>query len=136
MLPVEKERLLMLFAEPARWCQGAEARDEAGNAVRYDDPSAVAWDITGGLCALFGWQRALELFPQLDRHVHQVGRGRRRDADPGIASMAALQDSNDEAATTFETVTGWLKTMPVWDAPREDRCGAQREAPGPDAVYC
>ena len=114
MLPSEKDRLLTLFADPERWCQGAEARDQKGKPVRLDDASAVAWDITGAICALFGWQRALELFPQLDRHVHQTKRGGWRSPDPGIASMAALQDSNDEPGTTFETVAGWLKTMPVW----------------------
>ena len=33
--------------------------------------------------------------------------------DRGIASMAALQDANDETNTTFEKITGWLKSMPV-----------------------
>jgi len=118
MLPNEKERLLIFFGDHHRWCQEAEARNETGEAVHYDDPSAVAWDITGGMCLLFGWQRALELFPQLDRHVHQGKRSRAWVTDRGIASMAALQDFNDEACTTFEMITERLKTMPVWNGHR------------------
>jgi len=119
MLLGEKERLLALFADRQRWCQHAEARDEVGQIVHYDDPSAVAWDITGGMCLLFGWRRALELFPQLDRHVHRVKRSRWWVTDPGIASMGALQDSNDDTGTTFEMMTGWLKSMPVWNGHRQ-----------------
>jgi len=119
MLPNEKERLLTLFADQQRWCQDAEARDKTGEAVHYDDTSAVAWDITGAMCLLFGWQRALELFPQLDRHVHQIKRSRWWITDPGIASMAALQDSNDEACMTFEMMTEWLKSMPAWNGHRQ-----------------
>lgn len=118
MLLQEKERLITLFGARNRWCQGAEARDEAGQAVHYDDPGATAWDITGGMCLLFGWQRALELFPQLSRHVHQVKRSHWWINDPGIASMVALQDSNDEKGTTFEMMTGWLQSMPVWNGHR------------------
>lgn len=115
MFPSEKERLISLFANQQQWCQEAEAKDKTGEAVRYDDPAAVAWDLTGGMCVLFGWQRALELFPQLDRHIHQNRRGRWWVTDPGIASMGALQDFNDEARTTFEMVTERLRTMPVTD---------------------
>ena len=118
MLPNEKERLLELFADQQRWCQEAEAKDETGEAVRYADPSAVAWDITGGMCVLFGWDRALKLFSQLDRHVHQTKRRGWWVTDPGVASMVALQSSNDEANTTFEIITGWLKSMPVWNGHR------------------
>jgi hypothetical protein len=120
MSPNEKEKLVTFFAAEERWCQEAEARDEAGEAVHYNDPSATAWDITGSVCLLFGWRRALELFPQLDRHVRQIKRSRWWVHNPGITSMAALQDSNDNTNTTFEMITGWLKSMPVWNG--HSRC--------------
>jgi hypothetical protein len=113
LLAEEKARLLALFGERDRWCQDSEAGSEMGQPVHYDDPCAVAWDITGGMCLLFGLQRALELFPQFDRHVHQVKRSRWWVTDSGIASMAALQDSNDDTSTTFEMMTGWVTNMPV-----------------------
>jgi hypothetical protein len=119
MLQGEKERLLALFADQRHWCQEAEARDEAGRAVHYDDSSASAWDITGGMCFLFGWHRALELFPQVDRHIHDDKRSRWWVTDHGIASMAALQDSNDDDHTTFEMVRAWLSSMPVWSEHRQ-----------------
>ena len=113
MLPEEKDKLLGLVGDGERWCQGAEARDARGEAVRYDDPGAAAWDITGGLCLLFGWRRASALFRQLDKHI--LGpRDSRPPRSPEIASMAALQDFNDRAGTTFGTIAEQLQTMPVW----------------------
>ena len=114
MLPIEKQSLLNLFANQQRWCQGAEAKNEASEAVRYDDPSAVAWDITGGLCLLFGWRRALKLFSQLDRHIHHIKRSYSWGEDPGIVSMVAIQNHNDEDGTTYEIIIEWLESMPVW----------------------
>ena len=115
MMPEEKEQLLALFDHERKWCQKTEAQDANKNAVHYNDPSATAWDVTGALCRLFGWRRACELFRQLDRHIH----GKRvtpawpaRDAE--MDSMAALQDFNDGAETTFDVVRGQLETMPVW----------------------
>jgi hypothetical protein len=114
MLSSEKEELLSLFADERRWCQGAEARDAVGDAVHFDDPAAVAWDITGAVCHLFGWSRALQLFPQLDQHVHQTNCNPLNSDNPEIASMTALQDRNDDHETTFEKIIEWLRTMPVW----------------------
>jgi hypothetical protein len=114
MLVDEKEKLLDLFADPQRWCQGAEARNAIGDAVHFDDPAAVAWDLTGAVCLLFGWARALELFHQLDEHVRQAKRNSLPLHHPEIAAMAALQDRNDDSGTTFDTVIGWLQSMPVW----------------------
>jgi hypothetical protein len=115
MMPEEKQQLLGLLDFEHRWCRDAEAHDANGNAVRYDDAAAVAWDITGALCRLFGWRRACELFGQLDRHIN----GKRvvthwpvRDAE--IDAMAALQEFNDRADTTFKIVREQLETMPVW----------------------
>jgi hypothetical protein len=114
MMPDEKERLLALFDGEQRWCQDAEARDRNGNAVPFDDTRAVAWDITGAMCLLFGWRRACQLFCQLDRHIS----GQKRDGwfnrKPEIDSLAALQDYNDDNETTYEMVLRELRTMPVW----------------------
>ena len=50
MLPNEKDKLLAFFESDRRWCQDAEARDAYGNAVKFHDPLAAAWDITGAIC--------------------------------------------------------------------------------------
>jgi hypothetical protein len=114
MLLGEKERLLALFDDKRRWCQHAEARDDHGDAVRYDDGTAVAWDLTGALCLLFGWRRACELFPQLDRHISGKKKVFALRKNPDIDSMAALQQYNDLHETTYERIVGRLRTMPVW----------------------
>ena len=87
----------------------------------------MAWDITGALCRLFGWRRARILFGQLDRHIH----GKRiafswpaRDSE--IEAMTALQDFNDRADTTFETLRERIETMPVWHGDSRTS-GAARE---------
>jgi len=117
MMPDEKERLLALFDTEARWCRGAEAANTTGRAVSYDDGDAVAWDLTGALCVLFGWPRACVLFGQLDRHLH----GRRAPLSwPARSSemdaMSALQEFNDRPETTFETLRARLEAVPVWRA--------------------
>ncbi len=113
MLPEEKTKLLALLDKPAHWCQEAEARDASGEAVRYSDPSAEAWDITGAVCLLFGWARASELFLQLDKHI--LGpRGAFKPRNAEMVSMAALQDYNDSSGTTYQMLVEQLKSMPVW----------------------
>jgi len=114
MIPDEKERLLLFFGEPGSWCQDAEARDNGGSPVRYDDAQAVAWDITGGLCRLFGWRRACALFRQIHRHIMGQSQAVASDRSPELAAMAALQDYNDEQGTTYERVMEQLRSMPVW----------------------
>ena len=114
-MPDEKERLLTLLDHEGKWCRDAEAHDANGDAVRYDDAAAVAWDVTGALCRLFGWQRACVLFGQLDRHIH----GKRVTIgwpahDTEVGAMAALQDFNDRNDTTYDIVRRQIETMPVW----------------------
>jgi hypothetical protein len=121
MLPEERDQLLALFGDARRWCQEAEARDQSGDPVRYSDAEAVAWDITGGVCRLFGWRRACELFPQLDRHIfgRRLGRPSQWDQpSDSMTAMAALQDYNDQHDTTYQEVFERLKTMPVWQGNR------------------
>lgn len=123
MMPDERERLLALLHDEDRWCQGAEARDHHGDPVRYDDVTAVAWDITGALCFLFGWRRACVLFRQLDRHIFGQQRHGWFEQSPELASMAALQDYNDDDKTTYEMVISRLRTVPVWHgSPRSRDC--------------
>ncbi len=114
MLPHEKDKLLALFESETRWCQDAEARDARGSAVKFADPRATAWDITGGMCCLFGWKRARTLFGQFERHIHKRRRlhGFRRDAE--IESMVTLQAYNDRPETAFAGILTLLETMPVW----------------------
>jgi hypothetical protein len=119
VLPDEKTRLLELFGEPGRWCQGAEARSKAGEPVQYSDCRAAAWDLTGALCFLFGWRRACELFHQLDRHIRHPKREHWRLGDPAIAAMVALQDYNDRRSTTYEAIIERLESMPVWQGHRQ-----------------
>jgi hypothetical protein len=115
MMPEEKEQLLALLDHERRWCRDAEAHDANSDAVRYDDDAAVAWDVTGALCRLFGWQRACVLFGQLDRHINgkRVAIGwPERDAE--MDAMGALQDFNDQVDMTFDMMRERIETMPVW----------------------
>lgn len=117
MTQQELDQLRTLLSQPDRWCQHAEARDRRGSGVRYSDSAAVAWDITGAVCHLFGWSRALQLFTQLDRHVtgHKplAGRYWRHPQDAQLASMAALQEFNDRPTTSHESLMGRLAAIPI-----------------------
>jgi len=113
MMPDEKEQLLALLEHADKWCRHAEALDANGCGVVYDDDAAVAWDITGALCRLFGWQRACVLFGQLERHIL----GKRRTVgwpihDTAVDAMAALQEFNDRADTTFDALRERIEAMP------------------------
>ncbi len=119
MLPQEKVQLLDLLSSEWRWCREAEARDPQGNAVRYDDQAAVAWDVTGAICFLFGWPRACELFQQLDKHIRGRQRLRAWRRHPEIDAMAALQDLNDLDQTTHGHIIAHLQSMPVRRGNRE-----------------
>ena len=115
MMPQEKDRLLALLARDTAWCRNSEALDASGNAVHFDDPSAVAWDITGAMCLLFGWQRATILFAQLLRHMvgkRQTYAWPKRDA--AIDAMVRLQEFNDAPDTSFEELRGHIESMVVW----------------------
>lgn len=115
MLPNEKDKLLGLLDREQRWCREAEARDVNGSPVKFHDPSATSWDITGAICHLFGWKRACALFVQFERHV-QPGRrltGYHRDAV--IEAMVVLQTYNDQPETGFEGIRTLVETMPVWN---------------------
>ncbi len=115
MMPEEKEQLLALLDHQRRWCRDAEAHDANGDAVHYDDDTAVAWDVTGALCRLFGWRRACLLFVQLDRHIN----GKRvtigwRERDAEMDAMVSLQDFNDQVDMTFDIMRERIESMPVW----------------------
>ena len=114
MMLDEKERLLALFDDESRWCQNSEARNESGEAISYTDETAVAWDIVGGMCHLFGWRRACQLFGQMHRHIggpQRILHGQSED----MVAMAALLDFNDAHDTTYEKVVAMIRGMPVWD---------------------
>ena len=114
MLPHEKNELLAFFESDRRWCQDAEARDAYGSPVKFHDPLATAWDITGAMCCLFGWRRACALFGQLERHIHRRKGLHGFNQDAAIESMVTLQAYNDRPETTFEVILTLLETMPVW----------------------
>ncbi len=127
MMPEEKEQLLALFDDERRWCREAEAHDANSDAVHYDDDAAVAWDVTGALCRLFGWRRACVLFGQLDRHIH----GKRvairwPEPDAEMDAMGALQDFNDGIDMTFDRMRERIETMSVWHGT------ARRLGPAPE----
>lgn len=108
----EKDMLLALFGDEERWCQHAEARDGKGHAVHYSDETATAWDVVGGMCHLFGWERACELFMHVGRHV--TGLEQSPEIQDGeIAAMAALQDFNDKRSTKYELIIARLRNMPL-----------------------
>ena len=112
MMQHEKDRLLELFENESRWCQRVEARDGRGHPVHYNDAAAAAWDVVGGLCFLFGWDRACKLFVQVGRQVTGLKRGY-VTRDPEMAAMASLQDFNDERGTTYEVVMARLQSVRV-----------------------
>ena len=118
MTQAEKDRMLALLNSRSSWCQEAEARDRRGEDVRFDDPTAVAWDLTGALCHLFGWERAMQLFSQLARHLTRrkppIGRHWTRPQDPQMAAMAALQDYNDQPSTHHRSMMARLMALPVY----------------------
>ncbi len=109
----EKDSLVSMLSVPARWCREAEARDRSGDAVHFDDPAAVAWDLTGAVCYLFGWERARELFVQLERHVAGGKRGT-QVPHSSISSMVALQEFNDATETTHDLLLERIRNVPVW----------------------
>ena len=113
MMLHEKTALLALFDGEGKWCQGYEALDPDGSPVRYDDDTAVSWDIVGGMCHLFGWRRACELFGQLHRHItgERASHYSRNDV---MVAMAALLDLNDAVDTSYERVMETLRSMPIW----------------------
>ena len=114
MMPEEKDKLLAFFDSEQRWCRDSEASDLQGDPVKFHDPEAVAWDLTGALCRLFGGQRAGVLFGQVERHLYGKKRLQRFDRDPVVESMVALQEYNDQADTSFEALFLQLCKMPTW----------------------
>lgn len=114
MMVHEKDRILELFNDESRWCRTSEASDVAGRPVQFDSPAAVAWDLAGALCQLFGWKRATVLFGQLDYHLTGRKRRYRYDQDPIIEPMIALQDYNDRDDQTFEAIMSKLRTVRTW----------------------
>jgi len=131
MMHEEKEQLLALLDHERRWCRDAEAHDANGDAVHYGDDAAVAWDVTGALCRLFGWQRACVLFEQLDRHINgkRVAVGWPR-GDAEMVAMGALQDFNDRVDMTFDVMRERIESIRVWQGPA---CRI-RPTPGSDSV--
>lgn len=130
MMTDEKRQLLEFFKDEASWTRDVEARDRSGTPVHYDDPTAVAWDLVGGLCRLFGWRRACTLFGQVQRHVAD---GERRSfgwpaAQTDIEAMRSLQEFNDSATTDFNHLYEQLQSMPL-SVP-----GVRRGAPSGDST--
>jgi hypothetical protein len=112
MNPDEKEQLVALLRDAQHWCQGAEARDAHGQEVVYSDADAAAWDLTGAVCRLFGWDRARALFVYIDQQLHG-GDTDPAPEDSGIAAMVALQTWNDDVHTTHAELLARLESLPV-----------------------
>lgn len=110
----EKDKLLAFFDNSKRWCQNSEARDAQGSPVKYHDPLATAWDITGAMCCLFGWKRASTLFGQFERHCFKRKRLHHFNRDAVIDCMVSLQVYNDRPETAFKLIYALLEAMPVW----------------------
>jgi hypothetical protein len=113
MMQEEKDNLIALFSGEGRWCREVEAQDEKGEAVRFDDESAVAWDLVGGMCYLFGWKRASKLFGPLSRYVAGT-RPALTYENNDIHAMTALVNFNDDQDTTYEMIVSKLQELPVW----------------------
>jgi len=119
----EKDKLLTLFEKQSQWCKHVEARDKRGQPVHYDDKTAVAWDLVGGMCFLFGWERACALFKEVERHVSGLQRCRAARA-PEMAAMAFLKDFNDKRDTTYNLIMAKLRDVPVQNRGRSPLAGS------------
>lgn len=112
MQPAEMSKLIGRLSTPDKWCQHAEARDSAGNPVQYNDAAAVAWDLVGGICCTFGWERACGIFNELS---DQVGAEAADAQKRAIAAMIALQDFNDDPQTTYDMVINRIRAAQTGD---------------------
>jgi hypothetical protein len=113
----EQDRFASFFDDARRWCQAAEARDDRGEPVAFSDQTAVAWDVAGALCRLFGWARAAELFPALARHVPRLRQHERGGGAGAIDALVALQNWNDDPQTTHADVAALIRMLPVQEKP-------------------
>ncbi len=112
MTQEEKDLLLTLLSHPSKWCKDVEARDRRGEPVHYDDPQAVAWDIVGGMCRLFGWNRAVKLFCQTWQQL--TGKPQPYPVFASeIRAMQCLQDFNDLPQTNYELVISRIRGLKV-----------------------
>ena len=118
MMQEEKDKLIALFDEEGRWCRGVDAVDENGQAVHYDADQAVSWDVVGGLCHLFGWKRACQLFEPMSRHLSGRRHMNSTTQSQEIAAMSALFDFNDDDGTTYDVLLARLRELPVWHGKR------------------
>ncbi len=109
----EQDRLAGLLDDAQRWSQGAEARDDQGEPVAFSDHTAVAWDLSGALCRLFGWPRAAELFPEVARHVPGQDEHERGGGAGAIDALVALQNWNDDPQTAHADVLALVRRVPV-----------------------
>ncbi len=134
MVQDEKDKLLELFDDEVRWCQGIDAVNQRGEAVGYDDETAVSWDLVGGLFHLFGQKRGARLCETIARHVVPSDERRRtthydtRSAD--IVAMATLLDFNDAEETTHDVLIDRLRGLPVWHGRRSNQADDASEAAG------
>lgn len=135
MMQHEKDELLALFENESKWCRNVEARDRRGNPVHYSDAAAAAWDLVGGMCCLFGWDRAMSLFVQVGRHITGAQRCRTR-RDREIAAMVSLQDFNDRPDTTYDGIMERLRTMPVYCPRPSLSAGSSGDQPSSASTLC
>jgi hypothetical protein len=135
MMQHEKDELLALFENRRTWCQGVEARDPRGSPVCYSDATATAWDLVGGMCRLFGWDRAFSLFVQVGRHITGAQRCRTR-RDREIAAMVSLQDFNDRPDTTYDAIMERLRTMTVYYPRPSLAAGLSGNQPSSTSTLC
>ncbi|MCB9853422.1 MAG: hypothetical protein H6819_10035 [Phycisphaerales bacterium] len=112
----ERQALLDLLDEESRWCRDFEARNVNGQSTCFDSDDAVAWDLTGAICRLFGWERACALFGQFDRHINGKHTPVLLSRDNGIGAMVSLQTFNDNPETTYADVRNCIDSMPIWSS--------------------
>lgn len=112
----EKRTLLRIFSNEQSWCKHAEARDRRGNPVKYDDASAVSWDLVGGMCHAFGWKRASQLFAEMWNFDNAPSRRYWTRQDKAYMAMAKMMDFNDHAETSFLNIVARIKDIKPWRA--------------------
>ena len=109
----ERQGLLDRLKNQPRWRRDFEARDSKGDPTCFDSDDAVSRDLTGAICRLRRWDRALALFGQFARQFI----GRRASVplsrDSGVGAMGALQVFNDPPEKTFDNIRRQIDSTPI-----------------------
>lgn len=101
--------LAELFSDPARWCQGASARDKSGKSVWIDSEYAVSWCLAGGIrkCYdIFSVSHPYEERREFDRKIDDY-----LEADSWIEWNDAPERTIEEIQEIARVIDGWIRDI-------------------------